>query len=447
MFSLSAFSQNESIGEYLKPFDRITLASRIPSLTLSILHVPPANARRPIPVLFIHGASFPSALSFAFRMNGYSWMDDMSVHGYDTYALDFLGYGQSSRYPEMSGPNTGDPVSWSGTHVARDIDLAVDHIRKISGSEKIYLIGHSWGATVCAYYATQHPEKIERLVLFAPFTQRDGTDTSIVNHLYEELTPDERVQQFIDATDGKEIRLEAEIFDQWKREWLQSDTSVTRRESSSVRFPAGWEVDFMNCMNHRCYYNPADITVPVLLIRGEWDGLPSSEDAVGLYNELANAPCKRYIVISRGTHVMHLEKSRFQLYSEVRNFIGENQKKESPMIAVIFEVWPNPDYREDYLTIAASLKNKLQKIDGFISIERFESLTQPGKILSLSFWKNEDAVRLWRNTEMHRRAQTQGIDYIFKNYRLRVAGMIRDYGMFDRDQAPTDSKLHLDEKR
>jgi heme-degrading monooxygenase HmoA len=109
------------------------------------------------------------------------------------------------------------------------------------------------------------------------------------------------------------------------------------------------------------------------------------------------------------------------------------------MIAVIFEVWP--ERREDYLDVAAELRPLLQRIDGFISVERFESITEKGKMLSLSFFRDEDAVQAWRNVAEHRVAQTKGRGGIFRDYRLRIAGVIRDYGMNDRAQAPKDSKL------
>ena len=113
------------------------------------------------------------------------------------------------------------------------------------------------------------------------------------------------------------------------------------------------------------------------------------------------------------------------------------------MIAVIFEVWPKPDRKQDYLRIAAELKPLLEEIDGFISIERFESLYEPGKLLSLSFFRDEAAVRAWRTTDEHRMAQVKGRGEIFSNYRLRVASVIRDYGMNEREQVPSDSrKVH-----
>jgi heme-degrading monooxygenase HmoA len=110
------------------------------------------------------------------------------------------------------------------------------------------------------------------------------------------------------------------------------------------------------------------------------------------------------------------------------------------MIAVIFEVWPKPDRKQEYLDIAAKLRPLLDQIDGFISIERFESLYEPGKILSLSFFRDEAAIQAWRNLEAHRAAQAKGRGEVFADYRLRIAGVIRDYGMRERDQVPPDSR-------
>lgn len=108
--------------------------------------------------------------------------------------------------------------------------------------------------------------------------------------------------------------------------------------------------------------------------------------------------------------------------------------------AVIFEVFPAEEHQQQYLDIAAALRKELEDVEGFISIERFESLTTPGKILSLSFWKDETSVAHWRNTTAHRLAQEKGRNGIFNDYRLRVACVIRDYGMFHRNEAPSDSK-------
>jgi heme-degrading monooxygenase HmoA len=111
------------------------------------------------------------------------------------------------------------------------------------------------------------------------------------------------------------------------------------------------------------------------------------------------------------------------------------------MIAVIFEVWPADGRKQTYLDIAANLKPELERIDGFISIERFQSLVDEKKLLSLSFWRDEEAVKAWRNAEHHRQAQAAGRGGVLRDYRLRVAAVVRDYGMTERSEAPADSRV------
>lgn len=110
------------------------------------------------------------------------------------------------------------------------------------------------------------------------------------------------------------------------------------------------------------------------------------------------------------------------------------------MHAVIFEVWPKEEGRQEYLDIAAALTPRLEQMDGFISIERFQSLSEPGKILSLSFWRDDAAIAEWRRVEAHRMAQAKGRGALFEDYRLRIAAVIRDYGMTERAEVPEDSK-------
>ena len=114
------------------------------------------------------------------------------------------------------------------------------------------------------------------------------------------------------------------------------------------------------------------------------------------------------------------------------------------MIVVIFEVWPAEGQQDTYLDLAKKLKNDLLLMEGFISIERFVSLAEPSKLLSLSFWENEEAVKHWRTFEAHRETQALGRQFVFKDYHLRVAEVFRDYGMKERSQAPTDSQTHCE---
>lgn len=111
------------------------------------------------------------------------------------------------------------------------------------------------------------------------------------------------------------------------------------------------------------------------------------------------------------------------------------------MIAVLFESRPKPGKMQRYLDMGAALHSQLERFDGFISIERFKSVTDEGKLLAVSYWQDEEAVREWRNANSHRSVQRRSRDEVFDDYRLRVAAVIRDYGMFDRDEAPGDSDI------
>jgi heme-degrading monooxygenase HmoA len=145
---------------------------------------------------------------------------------------------------------------------------------------------------------------------------------------------------------------------------------------------------------------------------------------------------KRIAALCLSLMAFNVGKASGQSINEVKM----NTLKPKPMIAVLFEVIPAEGEKQTYLDIAKDLRPALDSIDGFISIERFQSLTTPGKILSLSYWRDEEAVRQWRNTPDHRLAQQLGREKVFKDYTLRVVQVIRDYGKYDRQEAPADSK-------
>lgn len=427
-------------------YEIIKTASRLKGLQIALHYKAPLVFANDYAVLFIHGSSFSSELSFGFKMNNYSWMDHLAEQGYHVYALDFLGYGHSDRYPEMEVSPTLAMPTGRAMDSYQDIDKAVELIIKRTGKSKVYLIAHSWGGTVAALYATKFSDKIEKLVLFAALTKRDGTGTPAkIEHSYQTMTPEQRVTAMKTLSpDGQPCQLAPELFQAWGKAWLDSDPLAVRFNSQYIRFPSGPDRDVEDMMHNTPYYNPASIVAPTLLIRGEWDEYPDNNDYEHLFKSLDNVPLKKYVVIGKATHVMHLENSRFQLYEEVFHFLKLGNTavsvSDTTAIAVIFEVIPDDGRKEDYLTIAQQLKPELEKISGFISIERFQSLTHPEKILSLSFWSDEKAIREWRNLELHREAQSKGRQFVFKDYHLRIARVIRDYGMFDRKEAPGDSR-------
>ncbi|GGB20939.1 alpha/beta hydrolase [Puia dinghuensis] len=311
----------------MTPYDTIKTESRIKELKIAILHLRPEVLSGRPPVLFIHGASFPSSLAFGFRMSGYSWMDELSANGIESFALDFLGYGNSDRYPEMYNSSPAGSPAGRAMDAYKDIDSAVNVVIGKTGFKKIDLVAHSWGASVAMLYASRFPEKINKLVLFAPITTRNGSGIAQqIGSVYEEMTPQTRVGQ-MDVLTPSAFRpfLEKELDSSWKQNWLQSDP-LAARGGGNVRFPAGPAQDVEDLQHGQAYYTPALIRAPVLIIRGEWDAYPSNEDAGRLFEQLTNAPSKKYVVVEKGSHVLHLEKNRSKLYREVLNFLSKKNR-------------------------------------------------------------------------------------------------------------------------
>ncbi len=295
-------------------YEVIDIPSHQPALVARVRHTAPDRANGALPVLFVHGSSFPSGLSFDFRMDGQSWMDWMAARGYDVYALDFPGYGLSDRYAADAPSPPG-----RAREVAQDVGSAVDAILRRTGKRQVLLVGHSWGGSVAARYAQDHAARIAKLVLFAAVTPRPARAPADAlaapAGAYEELTPAQRIAAMDSLRPPQEAPLlHADIFTRWGAQWLASDA----RSEGPVRFPSGPSADLADLQQGRSYYDPARLDMPVLLVRGEWDAWPSDADYRALLAAIKDA---RYATIPRGTHVMHLEAARLQLYAAVREFL------------------------------------------------------------------------------------------------------------------------------
>ena len=193
---------------------KVFIQSRLDTLKLAIHHLSPQKIIHKQPILFIHGSSFPTELAFGFRMEGYSWMDDLADYGYDVYGLDFLGYGSSDRYPEMSRPPGDNKPVGRAHEVYLDIDKAVNYLITMSGSNQVNIIAHSWGGSVAALYAQKFPDKVNKLVLFSTITANESTSdiTDKVNVAYNCLTPERRIESMKNLTPtDSEYRLEEDI--------------------------------------------------------------------------------------------------------------------------------------------------------------------------------------------------------------------------------------------
>ena len=296
-------------------YEVVEIPSHRPALVARVRHTRPDRANGALPVLFVHGSSFPSGLSFDFRMDGQSWMDWLASRGYDVYALDFPGYGLSDRYAADSAPAPG-----RARDVAQDVGSAVDAVLRRSGGQQVLLVGHSWGGSVAARYAQDHADKVAKLVLFAAITPRPasagaGALPEAPVAAFEQLTPAQRIAGMDSLRPQQEPpQLHADVFQRWGAHWLASDG----RSAGAVRFPSGPSADVADLLRGRTYYDPGRLEMPVLLVRGEWDAWPNDADYRQLQAAIKGA---RYAIVPRGTHVMHLEAARTQLYETVREFL------------------------------------------------------------------------------------------------------------------------------
>jgi len=302
-------------------YEVIEIPSHQPALVARVRHTAPDRGNGALPVLFVHGSSFPSGLSFDFRMDGQSWMDWMAARGYDVYALDFPGYGLSDRYAADAPSPPG-----RAREVAQDVGNAVDAILRRTGKQQVLLVGHSWGGSVAARYAQEHAAKVAKLVLFAAITPRADPHPAALPPAhakpagaYESLTPAQRIAAMDSLRPPQEPPLlHPDVFTRWGAQWLASDA----RSEGAVRFPAGPSADLADLQQGRSYYDPARLEMPVLLVRGEWDAWPGDADLRALLAVIRNA---RYTAIPSGTHVTHLEMARFKLYEEVLDFLGRGE--------------------------------------------------------------------------------------------------------------------------
>jgi pimeloyl-ACP methyl ester carboxylesterase len=291
---------------------------------LSLLHKP-SDRKVARAVLFVHGATFPSSMAVGYKFEGRSWMDDLSEAGWDVWALDFMGYGGSSRYPEMSLPANANPPLGRATIAAEQVHSAVEFILNRRGLGKLSIVAHSWGTIVAGVYATRYPQTLDRLVLFGPVAQRTGSADAIDQQpawwCVSEKDQTDRFSGYVPH--GEAQVFEVSAMKRWAADYLQTDTQSGTRSARCVRVPNGPGADIEEAWHGHLAYDPHLILAPTLIVRGEWDVVTKNADAEWLFRRLDSAPVKRDVVISKGTHVMHLESSRLQLYSEVKNFLNE----------------------------------------------------------------------------------------------------------------------------
>lgn len=294
------------------------------SLFLRLLRVDSADRRPRRNVLYVHGGTFPSALSIAHRFAGTSWRDALCGAGFDVWGLDFYGFGHSDRYAEMNKSPFESPPLGVAQDAAAQLVAAVRFILNHAGIDKLSLIAHSWGSMPAGLFAGMHAAQIDRLVLFAPISRRESQveETRQDMPAWRIVTSDDQWARFIEDVPAHEPPLLSRTdFDEWSRSYLDSDPESRSRNPAGVKIPLGPFSDIVKAWQGQLAYDPASIRCPVAIIRGEWDSLLTDADAQWLFRSLEGSASKRDVKISRGTHLMHLEVMRPALWRESINFL------------------------------------------------------------------------------------------------------------------------------
>ena len=292
-------------------------------------------------LLFVHGATYPAETAFDLPIEGVSMMDLFAQQGYDVYLVDVRGYGGSTRPPEMSKPASENKPIVSTEVAAHDLGAAVDHILKMRGVAKIDLMGWSWGTAIAGMYTSEHNDKINRLVLYAPLWLF-RKDTAVLApapaapgaappqlgayRLVSKASAKDRWLKGV-AEDKKAGLIPPGVFEQWADATWATDPEANKQNPPMLRAPNGVFEGRQHIISPRAsrFTIPAKITVPTLLIHAEWDADLPSYQAQEYFTELTNAPYRRFVELSEGTHTVMLEKNRMQFFREILNFLNEER--------------------------------------------------------------------------------------------------------------------------
>lgn len=273
-------------------------------------------------VLYVHGGSFPSALSIVHRFDGRSWRDELADAGFHVWGLDFHGFGASDPYPEMAELAERNPVLGRAEAASQQIEGAVRFIRDHHGVPKISIVAHSWGTIATGRFAGRCPDLVERLVFFGPVTWRQKKAEPQTFPAWRLVSLKDQWDRFTAEVPTSEPAVLSKYhFEEWGSLYMDTDPESRTRSPASVKTPSGPWQDIAAAGACDLAYDPSLIRAPLAIIRGEWNSLATDADARWLFDALKVSPVKRDVKIGRATHLMHLEAMRYALYRESIAFL------------------------------------------------------------------------------------------------------------------------------
>lgn len=316
--------------------ENLTIASDTPGIRLHLRHKcldGQSHFAAERTVLLMHGATFPSVSLFDVPASGGSLMDDLALGGFDVYAIDARGYGGSTRPAEMENPPLGAPPLVRTETAVRDLGAAVDYVLDQGGLTSLNLIGMSWGASVTGAYTAEHNHKVIRLGLIAPQWVAHGSghrDAGFALGSYRRVSVQAFRQHWLDAAPQamQGDLVSPAVLQAWTEATLASDP--TAGADGAIRAPSGPIADMREYWTAgRPVYDLAAIRVPVLVTRAEWDAEVTRDRAHAVFQAATGAPYRRFIEFGEGTHMLILEKNRWQLVDAIQAFMAETRSRPS----------------------------------------------------------------------------------------------------------------------
>lgn len=301
-----------------------------PALKLYVRNKRPADMTRFSPertLVFVHGATYPAETAFDLPLAGMSWMDFIAARGFDVYLLDVRGYGRSSRPAAMDRPAADSPPFATTDQAAEDVATVVEFVKGRRSLSKLNLLGWSWGTSIMATYAARHPETVERLALYAPVWLR--TTPSLVQvsgplGAYRTVSREAALGRWLTgvADDKKAALIPQGWFDAWADATFASDPVGAAQSPPVLRAPNGVVLDGQVFWSAgKPTFDPAALTMPVLLTLAEWDRDTPPYMAQTLFPLLTRSPNKRLVMLGEGTHSIIMERNRLELFQVVQDFL------------------------------------------------------------------------------------------------------------------------------
>lgn len=279
-------------------------------------------------VLFIHGGTSPGETTFDLPIEGVSMMDLIAQQGFDVYLVDVRGFGGSTRPAEMDQPPAVNKPVATSADAAADVGAAIDYVLKTRNIPKLDLFGWSWGTSIAGSYTSQHNDKINRLILYAPWWLRQPSKapTAVPVASYRFISKDSAKARWFDSvpSDKQATLIPPGVFDQWWDATLATDPVGGKMNPPMFRAPNGFFDELNNYWAvGKPYYDPSKITVPTFIIHAEWDADWPSYLTQAFFKQLTNTPYKRFVELGEGTHTVMIEKDHIEFFHEILGFLSE----------------------------------------------------------------------------------------------------------------------------